>query len=191
MLSSTVQALKIGDQFLNILSRPHSSGDVHTAALVCEVTAKTAWNIDWTLVRILHSDAPALIAHSGGMSATEDQHNIYPLTHRAAAEPVPLVPTCAAPPWLLAFGPVYDCPPCPEWLVDLSESNDTCPSYGQLDANGEPILRLWIDHPEPKLREYFNEGAPRYMVIGEDGQPYYEGDNWDSALASAAEVIHG
>lgn len=114
----------------------------------------------------------------------------------------PVVPAPEAPqPWLTEFGKGYACPDLPSGFEDVSWHNDSAPAYailgevgGEVDAE---VVRLWMEHPDPKEREFSTEDyvAPRFMVSEGDvyGSPQdvigrYEGDDFAEALRIARSV---
>lgn len=46
---------------------------------------------------------------------------------------------------------------------DMSWHNDTMPCFGLVDEDGEPIVRIWVDHIDPELREYGSD-SKRFRV---------------------------
>ena len=74
-----------------------------------------------------------------------------------------------SPLWIHAFGSAYAVPSeiasHPD-LVDISYKNDVCPSFApRADqfSDREGRFALWIDHPDPEMREN-GPDAPRVMV---------------------------
>lgn len=37
---------------------------------------------------------------------------------------------------------------------DTSWHNDECPSFSALDQDGEPMVRIWVEHVDPDMREH-------------------------------------
>ena len=54
-------------------------------------------------------------------------------------------------------------------IEDLSSGNDVSPSFGRFFPDGNPTVRLWVDHPLSGHRQY--PGARRFRVdVAPDGQ---------------------
>jgi len=49
-------------------------------------------------------------------------------------------------------------------IEDTSWHNDVCPSFEVYGKNRREACRLWLDHPDPKQRE-FGEGSKRCVVV--------------------------
>lgn len=64
--------------------------------------------------------------------------------------------------WEKEFGRGYDVPSKIEALgwTDISWHNDMCPSFTP-DPN-DPDIRLWVEHPDPSMREF--DDQPRYAI---------------------------
>lgn len=69
-------------------------------------------------------------------------------------------------------------------IEDLSSGNDVSPSFGRAFPDGQPVVRLWVDHPVRSHREYAS--AKRFRVdVGPDGsQPEaaFDFDELEDAL---------
>src|SRR5262245_4348617 len=66
--------------------------------------------------------------------------------------------------WIQEFGVEYAAPaPC-DALDDCSWHNDISPSFTipGFDLDGDRDIRLWVDHPDPMMRE--DERIPRFRV---------------------------
>ena len=69
------------------------------------------------------------------------------------------------PQWVREFGTGYAVPPeVSNTLLDQSWHNDVSPSFTHPDApaDDDHDLRLWVEHPEPEMREY--AGFARFTV---------------------------
>jgi hypothetical protein len=64
--------------------------------------------------------------------------------------------------WEKEFGREYDIPLEIEALgwTDISWHNDMCPSF--TPDPDEDKIRLWVEHPDPNMREY--DDQPRYVI---------------------------
>ena len=69
---------------------------------------------------------------------------------------------------------------------DASYKNDTCPSFELTNENNE-TFKLWIDHPNPKIREV--DTGYRFTIYKEDKKndmweevPLFESDNQKDLL---------
>lgn len=92
------------------------------------------------------------------------------------------------PQWVSEFGTSYAVPAeVSNKLLDQSWHNDVAPSFTHADAppDDDFDLRLWVEHPEPSMREY--EGFARYAVTDHrdpDRQvAFIETDDLAAALA--------
>ncbi len=88
--------------------------------------------------------------------------------------------------WLNQFGAEYQIPQAIlnlPGLVDLSWGNDSCPRFTLKrydQGSDEPLLSLWVEHPDRTLREV--DCANRYLVTTDDSQVIYDGDDINEAL---------
>jgi len=92
--------------------------------------------------------------------------------------------------WKQEFGAEYE---VPSELCDLSRyndfswHNDISPSFC-LARDQEGLLRLWVEHPDPKQREH---GGVRFTVYFNNDDPakcreFYAGDD----LQAAVKALH-
>jgi len=71
-------------------------------------------------------------------------------------------------------------------LDDISWGNDACPSFTvKENAEGEPVIRLWVDAEKPEDREYQN--VPRFCIDSGD-EVLLQTDDVAAVLAKIAEV---
>lgn len=78
--------------------------------------------------------------------------------------------------------PDYD----PTWLPEIPDHwksthwhNDTCPSWEVSEG-----FRVFIDYPaeHAHLREDQDPDMPRFFLVGEDGNAFWEGNQWPALL---------
>lgn len=80
-------------------------------------------------------------------------------------------------------------------LDETSWHNDVCPSFVMLSpfvtfADRDDDIRLWVDHPDPAMRE-FSE-APRFRVCNNDGDVLFESeDDPTAAVAALKQAVSG
>jgi len=78
------------------------------------------------------------------------------------------------PQWINEFDESYAMPPEIQELIteklaeDVSWHNDVCPSVGVFQWNGEDLLRLFFEHPDPARREVPGHG--RFGLSWWDGE---------------------
>lgn len=100
--------------------------------------------------------------------------------------------------WEYAFGEQYKIPGevISLWekgkLNDTSWHNDIAPSFTVhgADHDADYVTRLWVEHPNPEMREWGSD-APRFKVTHGE-VTHYEGDSIKDALISLwtnAEVV--
>lgn len=89
--------------------------------------------------------------------------------------------------WLIEFGPEYDVPAkITEKLADISWHNDAAPCFcnrGDEDRSADDMTRLWVEHPDPKMREIPSNEGKRFVVTIKDDLLAFETDDIDVALA--------
>ena len=79
--------------------------------------------------------------------------------------------------WQDEFGAGYEVPRIvTDTLTDQSWHNDACPSFGT------EIVRLWVEHPDPELRE--SQGARYAVTVWDREGSFYEGADLTYALAT-------
>ncbi len=90
-----------------------------------------------------------------------------------------------APKWQVEFPdfPAADLPAIPDWWVDQSWKNDSCPFWV-----GPPNTGIFVDYADPAWREF--QGGPRFVVvrlemdgthpITPDADPLLVSDDWDA-----------
>ena len=69
----------------------------------------------------------------------------------------------------------------PEGFTDVSYSNDACPSI-QCDATEFVIYCDTETNENAHQHGFFMEGISRFNVINSEGDTYYEGNNFETAL---------
>jgi hypothetical protein len=70
--------------------------------------------------------------------------------------------------WVEEFGAAYQVPAeIAQTLVDESWHNDVCPSFSHPEAeiDSDDDLRLWVEHPDPAMREWGPDLVGRYLVV--------------------------
>ena len=97
--------------------------------------------------------------------------------------------------WICEFGTDYAVPSViSDRLVDVSWHNDVSPSFVLAgDEDNENAIRLWVEHPDPEMREYSGSSV-RFIVGGAPkGEPvfYYEGEDAQAALDSLLSLAPG
>lgn len=98
-------------------------------------------------------------------------------------------------PWAREFGKAYAVPAEIDALVrtgvlhDESWRNDACPSFVVVGTEGsEDPVRLWVEHPDVKMRE--TESLTRFLVGagGSDRPALYDGDDVRLAIAALCDA---
>jgi hypothetical protein len=97
--------------------------------------------------------------------------------------------------WMREFGADYDVPQlfmdAPD-LVDVSWHNDVSPSFmlkGTEGIDSDQTPRIWIEHPDPRQREYpATDGDPRFLVTAGDSE-YDRYETAEQALAAFRQLF--
>lgn len=85
--------------------------------------------------------------------------------------------------WIREFGTGFDVPAVvteDPAIEDISWHNDVAPSFCLKGAPPGTDLRLWVDHPDPDMREC---DGPRFMVMDHNTErARYMGDSIEDAI---------
>jgi hypothetical protein len=100
--------------------------------------------------------------------------------------------------WRKEFGEAYAVPDVIDQhpqLLDVSWHNDMSPSFQPrgLEDHEEITLRLWVQHPDPAMRESGDDGG-RFLVglDSDDGDPVrWQGDDPNEAITALLKTYRG